>query len=125
MMVGDSSVSSSAALTARGSFVGSVVGMPTLTTKDIPANETDTLSDQLGELVESRFSGLDHMRVVLQDVQRNTNIEMERNMSRDHEQTRRLFIRMQSTKGRAAMMRASGRSILRICDVWEHDFQNS
>ena len=33
------------------------------------------------------------MCVVLQDVRGNKNIKMERNMSRGHEQTRRVFIR--------------------------------
>ena len=33
------------------------------------------------------------MNVVLQDVRGNTNIKMERNMSRQHEQSRRVFIR--------------------------------
>ena len=33
------------------------------------------------------------MRVVLQDLRGNTNIKMERNMLRDHEKTRRVFIR--------------------------------
>ena len=33
------------------------------------------------------------MRVVLQDVRGNRNIKMERKMSREHEQTRRVFIR--------------------------------
>ena len=33
------------------------------------------------------------MRVVLQGVRRNTNIKMERNMLREHEKTRRVFIR--------------------------------
>ena len=76
------------------------------------------------------FFGHDHMCVVLQDVRGNTNIKMEQNMSRGHEQTRRVFIRslgrrIQSTNGRTTMMRASGRSIPRKCDVWEHDFQSS
>ena len=85
------------------------------------------------------------MRVVLQDVQKDINIKMERNVLRDNEETRRVFIRslgdqehmeliervvaecrrIPSTNGRTTMMRASGRSILRECDVWEHDFQNS
>ena len=32
--------------------------------------------------------------------------------------------RIQNTNGRTAVMRASGRSIPRKCDVWEHDDQN-
>ena len=84
------------------------------------------------------------MRVVLQGVRGNTNIKMERNMSREHlnkpgvcssghlvmkntwissnEGLLSVGRRIQSTNGRTAMMRASGRSIPRKCDAREHDF---
>ena len=74
------------------------------------------------------------------------NIKMERKMLREHEKTKRVFIKSlddeqhtglveriiaegrqedQSTNDRTAMMRPRGRSISHKCDVQERDLQNS